>query len=296
MKLMMAVCGHKFCESCVTIHFLKSMSMNCPDCSTVLKKNSFILQSFDDSVLQKESAIRKKILNIYNKRKEDFQNLTEYNDYLEMVEDIIFNLITNTDVEATNERVKKYQAENQQNIFYNQSKKASEDRLIKLQILEEDKKIQERKKKHILEDQEEAKKRLQDRLDMIHAQADKKGQKGKPAAKKKEEKKETPAAPEVPAQNPMQYRPSAPGVAAQTTAVPAQPALPAQPLSSAKPIPSAHVDMRARERAGGYREEYIKRRALEEAFDALLIVAPFPHNTDHAPSMNPPSLSPMKIS
>jgi hypothetical protein len=32
------------CESCVTIHFLKNISMNCPDCTTPLKKNSFILQ------------------------------------------------------------------------------------------------------------------------------------------------------------------------------------------------------------------------------------------------------------
>jgi len=56
--------------------------------------------------------------------------------------------------------------------------------------------------------------------------------------------------------------------------------------------------MHTREKAGGYREEYIKRRAMEEAFDALLLTSPPPHPFahDHVPSVNPPSLSPMKIS
>ncbi|KAI8026597.1 CDK-activating kinase assembly factor MAT1 [Camellia lanceoleosa] len=36
----------------------------------------------------KEMAIRKRIASIFNKRQEDFPSLTEYNDYLEEVEDM----------------------------------------------------------------------------------------------------------------------------------------------------------------------------------------------------------------
>jgi hypothetical protein len=45
-------------------------------------------------------------------------------------------------VEATWERVKKYQAENQQSIFVNQSKKAIEDRAIALKIETDEKTVQ----------------------------------------------------------------------------------------------------------------------------------------------------------
>lgn len=55
---------------------------------------------------------------------------------------IVFNLLTNTDVEATNEKVKRYQAENQQAIFLNQSKKAFEENQMKEKILNEEKEMQ----------------------------------------------------------------------------------------------------------------------------------------------------------
>lgn len=51
-------------------------------------------------------------------------------------------MLTNTDVEATNEKIKKYQAENQQSIFINQSKKAYDENVIKEKILEDERKMQ----------------------------------------------------------------------------------------------------------------------------------------------------------
>lgn len=284
MKLMMAVCGHKFCESCVTLTFIKAVAMNCPACPTQLKKNSFILQSTDDSALQKDNLIRKRIHKIYNKRREDFPSSSEYNDYLETVEDIIFNLLTNTDVEATNEKVKRYQAENQQLIHLNVSKKAFEENAIKEKILNAEKDLQEQRRKHILEDQEEAKKRLQERLEQI--QNNSKGLKGKPAAKKKEKEKEkedkkdlritisvpattTAAAPAAPDR--MQYLPSMSQSAPTAQPMANAPALAAQPLSSAPASSSQPVDIKTRERAGGYREEYVKSRALEEAFASFFV-------------------------
>lgn len=62
--------------------------------------------------MNKEVQIRRRIQNIYNKRQDDFPSLRAYNDYLEDVEDIIFNLIEGVDVAATEEKVNKYQNEN----------------------------------------------------------------------------------------------------------------------------------------------------------------------------------------
>ncbi|KAL5772937.1 hypothetical protein ACOSP7_012551 [Xanthoceras sorbifolium] len=74
----------------------------------------------------KEIAIRKRIASIYNKREDDFPSLREYNDYLEEVEDMIFNLIEGIDVPAIEDKIKEYQKENAEQIIINQARKAEE--------------------------------------------------------------------------------------------------------------------------------------------------------------------------
>ncbi|KAF2316982.1 hypothetical protein GH714_009685 [Hevea brasiliensis] len=62
----------------------------------------------------------------FNKREEDFPSLREYNDYLEEVEDMIFNLVAGVDVPAIEEKIAKYQKENAEQIMINQARKAEE--------------------------------------------------------------------------------------------------------------------------------------------------------------------------
>lgn len=76
--------------------------------------------------MNKDLAIRRRILNIYNKRPEDFPTLRAYNDYLEGVEDMIFNLIDGVDVQAIEEKVKLYQEENADQIIASNARKAEE--------------------------------------------------------------------------------------------------------------------------------------------------------------------------
>lgn len=87
LKLMVNVCGHSLCESCVDFLFIRG-SNACPECGTALRRNNFRLQLFEDSAVEKEIDIRKKILKDFNRRETDFSTLREYNDYLEMVETI----------------------------------------------------------------------------------------------------------------------------------------------------------------------------------------------------------------
>jgi len=133
MKLMVNVCGHNICENCVELLFVKG-SGSCPECSIPLRRANFRLQLFEDASVDKEVDIRRRILKDFNKQEEDFDSLREYNDYLEMVEDIIFNLSNNLDTLETNKKIQQYKDENRTAIIKNRSK-MSKDSLELMDIL-----------------------------------------------------------------------------------------------------------------------------------------------------------------
>lgn len=74
----------------------------------------------------REMAIRKRIASIFNKREEDFPSLKEYNDYLEEVEDMTFDLIEGINVPAIEAKIAQYQEENAEQIMINRARKAEE--------------------------------------------------------------------------------------------------------------------------------------------------------------------------
>uniref|UniRef100_A0ABI7YGS7 CDK-activating kinase assembly factor MAT1 n=1 Tax=Felis catus TaxID=9685 RepID=A0ABI7YGS7_FELCA len=121
LKLMVNVCGHTLCESCVDLLFMRGAG-NCPECGTPLRKSNFRVQLFEDPTVDKEVEIRKKVLKIYNKREEDFPSLREYNDFLEEVEEIVFNLTNNVDLDNTKKKMEMYQKENKDVIQKNKLK------------------------------------------------------------------------------------------------------------------------------------------------------------------------------
>ncbi|KAJ8288970.1 hypothetical protein COCON_G00016290 [Conger conger] len=137
LKLMVNVCGHTLCESCVEMLFVRG-SGNCVQCDTPLRKSNFRVQLFEDPAVDKEVEIRKKVLKIYNKRDTDFPSLKEYNDYLEQVEELVFNLTNNMDVENTKQIMEQYQRENREIIQKNKVKLTREqEELEELLLLEQ---------------------------------------------------------------------------------------------------------------------------------------------------------------
>jgi CDK-activating kinase assembly factor MAT1 len=88
----------------------------CPDCGVILRKGQFRDQLFDDPFYEREVDIRKRILKDYCKTEEDFATLREFNDYLEEIEHIVFNLVKNTDVVETNKKIEQYKKENMDQI------------------------------------------------------------------------------------------------------------------------------------------------------------------------------------
>ncbi len=49
--------------------------------------------------------------------------MREYNDYLELIEDTIFNLVNGTDVKQTKRQIQEYREANQDHILKNRHKK-----------------------------------------------------------------------------------------------------------------------------------------------------------------------------
>lgn len=118
-------CYHKMCESCVSRIFTLGPAP-CPICSKTLRRNKFRQQTFSDAVIEREVDTRRRLNRIYNKTEEDFDNLRAYNDYLEQVEMITFNLTQGVDVAETEKQVKAYQYANKQSISTNTSREKAE--------------------------------------------------------------------------------------------------------------------------------------------------------------------------
>jgi len=136
LKLLVNACGHSLCESCVDLLFVKG-SGACPECGTPLRRSNYRLQIFEDSIVEKEIDIRKRILRDFNKKEEDFSNLRDYNDYLEQIETIVFNIANSIDIEGTKKMIDQYKKDNKDIIRKNHTKQSKDDALLETLIEEE---------------------------------------------------------------------------------------------------------------------------------------------------------------
>lgn len=155
LKLMVNVCGHSLCESCVDLLFIRG-SNACPECGTALRRNNFRLQLFEDASVEKEVDIRKKILKDFNRRETDFDTLTDYNDYLEMVETIVYNLSNDIDVESTKKKIENYRKDNKDLIMKNRSKVSHDEEYLS-RLLEEETHNAEQRLQETLEEERKVK-------------------------------------------------------------------------------------------------------------------------------------------
>jgi len=156
LRLMVNVCGHALCENCVELLFVKG-SAACTQCNIPLRRTNFRAQIFEDASVEKELDIRRRILKDYNKKEEDFQSLLEYNDYLEDVETIIFNLANNIDIESTKRKIEQYKKDNKNLIMKNKGKLSKEEEELE-ELLEHEKIEYETKKLQVMQEELELEK------------------------------------------------------------------------------------------------------------------------------------------
>lgn len=125
LRLLVSPCYHEMCESCLDRIFSLGPAP-CPECGQKCRKYEFGVQTFQDLRVEKEVDVRRRIGKLFNKREEDFDDLKSYNNYLEEVESILFNLINNVDVANTEARIAAYQASNKTSIQTNTRNLAAE--------------------------------------------------------------------------------------------------------------------------------------------------------------------------
>jgi len=284
LKLLVNVCGHKLCQTCVDVLFTRP-SAACPLCNTPLRRSDFRVQQYEDASVEREVDIRKKIVKIFNKREEDFKTLLEYNDYLEEVETIIFNLANKTDVDETKKKIELYKRENEKIIRKNNSKISQEEAMLKASLESEKLNFEENRKRLLAEerDVEKQKRKEKESLinDLIYANAPAEEVIARHLHVKRQQEQDEQERKSFFFSEKNKYK----------NVIHANQAIIEAPLYEYKavhmdwkgPTPPADAQIQndgylkhirsanPAEKAGGYSESLACKRALQEAFDCLLI-------------------------
>jgi len=95
-------------------------------CSVLNVSFQLSKKSLDETEVERDFSIRRKIKAIYNKKESDFPSVEAFKNYEEMVEDIIFNSVNYIDEEATKQLIEKYKQENSKEIVINQFRRKEE--------------------------------------------------------------------------------------------------------------------------------------------------------------------------
>ncbi|CAK38645.1 hypothetical protein CBS63078_10301 [Aspergillus niger] len=161
-------CYHKMCESCVDRIF-SSGPANCPvaGCHKTLRKNRFRKQTFEDINVEREVDIRRRVMQILNRREEEFDSKRAYDDFLEQREEIIANLVHGTDVAKTESDLQRYAADNMRSIRANQALEAQEASSFREQQTHEQELARLRREAARLEYENERKEMLAGREDVL---------------------------------------------------------------------------------------------------------------------------------
>lgn len=115
-------CYHKMCESCVDRIFSHGpAACPLPGCKRTLRKHRFREQTFEDIKVEREVDVRRRVAAVFNRREEEFESVRAWNDYLNEVEDITFNLVNQVDVEETRRRFEEYEKAHEREIEANAS-------------------------------------------------------------------------------------------------------------------------------------------------------------------------------
>lgn len=146
-------CGHQFCNSCIEREFTRRREFPCPICRNPVKKVHLSLRTLDDIQCEKDTSWRRRVIKVFNKVQTDFATLTEYNDYLEEKEDIVFAIVNEEpNAEDAKNKIRAYEEENKAQIVIRQSQRADEERSIQDRIAAEQRDAERRKRDRVEEE------------------------------------------------------------------------------------------------------------------------------------------------
>lgn len=79
-------------------------------CHKTLRKKNFHPPFFADLAVEREVDVRRRVGAVFNRRQEEFKTLRDWNNYLEQIEELVFDIVQGTDIERkkAEERLKLY--------------------------------------------------------------------------------------------------------------------------------------------------------------------------------------------
>jgi CDK-activating kinase assembly factor MAT1 len=91
-------CYHTMCVNCVNRLFNDGPNQ-CPyaGCHRTLRRKGFRSAFFGDLSVEREVDIRRRVAAVFNQAEDDFETLRDYNNYLQTVEDLTFDLVSGTE-------------------------------------------------------------------------------------------------------------------------------------------------------------------------------------------------------
>ena len=115
-------CYHSMCNSCVE-NIFRSGPAQCPyaACTKTLRQRGFRPAFFEDLAVEREVDIRRRVAAVFNMARDDFESLRDYNNYLQEVEDLTFDLVSGADAarSAAEDRLRAHEQAHKEKIEAN---------------------------------------------------------------------------------------------------------------------------------------------------------------------------------
>lgn len=151
-------CYHPMCSNCVNRLFNEGPNQ-CPyaGCHKTLRRKGFRSAFFGDLGVEREVDIRRRVAAVFNQVEDDFETLRDYNDYLQMVEDLTFDLVTGTDAKrhAAEATLQRWEAEHRADIERNRKAGREADELSRRRLAAERDAARQRRLDAVAEVEEE---------------------------------------------------------------------------------------------------------------------------------------------
>jgi CDK-activating kinase assembly factor MAT1 len=163
-------CYHKMCSTCVDRIFTSGpASCPVPYCGRTLRKKGFHKAFFSDLKVERECDVRKRVGSVFNRREDEFVGLREWNDYLEEVEGLVFDICygEKAERESAERRVLEYKRSNVEDIEENRVSALQDQELQRRRELQEKEAVRARRAKAIQEEMEERQSRDQLSRDVL---------------------------------------------------------------------------------------------------------------------------------
>jgi len=121
-------CYHSMCSNCVNRLFNDGPNQ-CPyaGCHRTLRRKGFRSAFFGDLAVEREVDIRRRVAAVFNQAEDDFETLHDYNNYLQMVEDLTFDLVSGTDAKRREAEAQLQQWEAEHKADIERNRKAGRD-------------------------------------------------------------------------------------------------------------------------------------------------------------------------